>query len=184
MDVDTTPATKTSVHGDIALDLPSGAKVLQPGDAGTNLSGFKMPGPSVAQTFVAMVGVMLNPKKPVNATRRVKPKKVGGPVQRANLKNADLPVQLTVQRTKQKKADLPVQLTMVNASSRSTLPSPNTQVKDPRRCHCCRAYKKALRQAKAEGKREAIRRLDAQAAYKKAGREFDMMLLRSSGTCS
>ena len=76
-------------------------------------------------------------------------------------------------RTKLKKAS------EVRASSRPNTggkgPRPKTGGKDPRRNHCCRAYRKALRKAKTAGKPEALRRLDAQAAYKKAGREFDCM---------
>ena len=91
---------------------------------------------------------MLDPKKPVNATRREKKKKAGGPVQRANVKKPAPPVQLTVQRTKQKNANGPAKLTKVIASSRPSLPSPNTQVKQPRHCHCCSAYRKAMRKGK------------------------------------
>jgi len=171
MEADTTPKAKRSLHGDTASDLPSGEKLLKPGDAGTHLfGGSNMPGPSVAETFVEMARLKLQPKAPVNATRRTKSKKAGGPVQ------------YTVQRTKPKNAKGPEQLKRVIVSSRSTLPSPNTQVNEPRRCHCCRAYRKAYRQARTDGKAESLLRLYAQAAYKKAGREFDSM--RSSGKCS
>ena len=97
-----------------------------------------------------LAGLTIDPKNPVQATRRVKPKKAGGPVQRANVKKADVPVQLTVQR--KKAADGPAKLTKVIASSRSTLAIPNTQVKHPRHCHACRAYRKAMRQGKTDGK--------------------------------
>ena len=131
----------------------------------------------MAQTIVELAGLKIDPKNPVQATRRVKPKKAGGPVQRANVKKADVPVQLTVQR--KKTADGPAKLTKVIASSRSTLAIPNTQVKHPRHCHACRAYRKAMRQGKTDGKDMEQRRVGARAAYKKAGREFDKM--RSSG---
>ena len=169
MDGDRTRTPKRPCHGDIAADLPTGEKVLQPGGACTNLCAFNNPGHTVAEAFMQIVGLDVEPKK--QATRMAKPK-AGAAVQRDERNKTDGPLKLTVQRTNHKK------------TGRSALPSPSKQVKEPRRCHCCRAYKKALRQAKAEGKREAIRRLDAQAAYKKAGREFDMMLLRSSGKLS
>ena len=176
-DAVTTPPPKRSPHGAIASDLPSGEKVLKPDDAGTDFFSVGTPGASVAQTIVELAGLKIDPKNPVQATRRVKPKKAGGPVQRANVKKADVPVQLTVQR--KKTADGPAKLTEVIASSRSTLAIPNTQVKHPRHCHACRAYRKAMRQGKTDGKEMEQRRVGARAAYKKAGREFDKM--RSSG---
>ena len=201
MDGDRTRTPKRPCHGDIAADLPSGEKVLQPGGACTNLCAFNNPGHTVAEAFMQIVGLDVEPKK--QATRKAKPK-AGASVQRDTRKKTVVPLKLTAQRTKRKKTNGPLKVTVQRTkhkkkdgplkltvqrkkhkkTGRSTLPSPDRQVKEPRRCHCCRAYKKALRQAKAEGKPEVVRRLDAQAAYKKAGREFDMMLLRSSGKLS
>ena len=201
MDGDRTRTPNRPCHGDIAADLPTGEKVLQPGGARTNLCAFNMPGHTVAEAFMQIVGLDVEPKK--QATRKAKPK-AGASVQRDTRKKTVVPLKLTAQRTKRKKTNGPLKVTVQRTkhkkkdgplkltvqrkkhkkTGRSTLPSPDRQVKEPRRCHCCRAYKKALRQAKAEGKPEVVRRLDAQAAYKKAGREFDMMLLRYSGKLS
>ena len=166
MDAVTTPPPKRSPHGAIASDLPSGGKVLKPDDAGTDFFSVGTPGASVAQTIVELAGLKIDPKNPVQATRRVKPKKAGGPVQRANVqKTPDGPVQLTVQR--KKTADGPAKLKQTPKLQQGIM-----QLKQPRHSYACRAYRKAMRQGKTDGKAEALRRLDAQAAYKKAGREF------------
>ena len=179
MEAVTTPPPKRSSHGAIASDLPSGDKVLEPGDAGTDLFSVGSPGAAVAQTIVELGGLKLDPKNPVQATRRDKPKKAGGPVQRANVKQADVPVQPTVQRKKTADGPVKLKLTKVIASSQSTHPMPIMQLKQPRHSYACRAYRKAMRQGKTDGKDMEQRRVGARAAYQKAGREFDKM--RSSG---
>ena len=89
MDGDRTRTPNRPCHGDIAADLPTGEKVLQPGGACTNLCAFNNPGHTVAEAFMQIVGLDVEPKK--NATRMAKPK-AGASVQRDTRQKTVVPL--------------------------------------------------------------------------------------------
>ena len=132
---------------------PSGEERTYDDSKGTHL--FFRPGQQVAQSYVSLRSAPTATKKHVQPGRRRKDKKAGGPV---------TPARVVVPRGSK----------VVAKSS-----APSGQGKDPRRNHCCRAYRKALRQAITDGKANEAARAYAQAAYAKAGREFKKAALRS-----
>ena len=153
---------------------PSGEKEKYDDRMGTNL--FCRPGIMLATTFVALQSATKDEPKKVNAIQRKTTKRAGGPVkQRAAI---DEPKKVNAIRKKtHKRAGGPVKPDKVIVSSGSKLvaksSAPNGQGKDQRRNRCCRAYRKALRNAINVGKSDAAARACAQAAYKKAGAEFN-----------
>ena len=131
----------------------SGEKEKYDDCMGTHL--FSRPGMMMATTFVALQSASIDEPKQVNAIRRKTKKRAGGPV----------------------KPDKVIVSSGSKLAAKSS--APRGLGKDPRRNHCCRAYRKALRQATTDGKANEAARAFAQAAYAKAGREFKKAALRS-----
>ena len=144
---DTTPMSNRHMQKAGDSDLPSGAKLTK-SDLASPDGKHLFVFDRIGPAMAETLGSMESVKamKHVKPGRRTKPKKAGGPVK---------PFKPST-RTK-------------------GAASPYFSGKYPRHNHCCRAYRKALRKAKRDGKPEVQRRLDAQAAYKKAGSEFDNM---------
>jgi len=152
----------------------SGEKEKYDDRMGTHL--FSRPGMMMATTFVALQSASIDEPKQVNARRRKTNKTAGGPVKQSP--TIDEPKQVkAIRRKTKKRAGGPVKPDKVIVSSGSKLAAkssaPRWLGKDPRRNHCCRAYRQALRHAMNAGKALAAARDWAKAAYKKAGAEFN-----------